>query len=293
MKIYELNLFDKVKDPVKTEETLYRQLLEKKDEINTDRVYVALPIAERINQFGLVNTQKEIKQLSNSIKKPFYICQHIQASHLNFGNNALVFSPHATINDNFIPIPHYSVNVASRVFKPQRSRKWKMSFQGSFRTHWTRMRLYNTLKDRKDCYINNTGEWFFEKNEKQKRIIPDYKKLLEETEMALCPRGTGPSTIRFWEALGSGCLPLLISDSLKLPLEDVIDWTRLMIKIPEKDIENIDNYLPDKMSLFFMRTEAQRLYQEWFSNENLYKTITHYLQNEGMKKYGEKTIKRK
>jgi hypothetical protein len=122
---------------------------------------------------------------------------------LNFYNHT-VFTPHATSRDNFYAIPHYSVNY----FDGENNfndRTIKLGFRGSIGTHKIRSELFNISKCEKFSEIVHSGRWHFEQKkdeiEKNKEL---YIKSLSNTKFALCPRGTGPSTIRLWEAIGSG-----------------------------------------------------------------------------------------
>ena len=63
LEIIELQNFDLVDDPVKTEETIYEQLCQNKEKIITDYTYVALPLAFSINKIGLFRTQETIDNI--------------------------------------------------------------------------------------------------------------------------------------------------------------------------------------------------------------------------------------
>ena len=156
-------------------------------------------------------------------KKLFFVCQHILVTNLNFHNN-LVFTPHATILDSHVPIPHYSCNYNIEYSKPWSERKYTYSFMGSFATHPVRCKLYEMLKDRDDCIVVDTGRWHFEGEEdKQERNKRKYIEIMGDTKYSLCPRGTGPSTIRIWESMAMGSCPIIFSDFLKMPLERIIN----------------------------------------------------------------------
>ena len=62
----------------------------------------------------------------------------------------------------------------------------------------------------------------------------------------LCPSGSGPNSIRFWEALAVGSIPILLSDTLDLPKYDVEGadgWDETIIRIKESNIETIPTIL--------------------------------------------------
>jgi glycosyltransferase involved in cell wall biosynthesis len=260
-------------DPVKTEEEIFNQIKDRT--ILTDYVYVVFPIAFLLNKYGVPFAQQVIDKACSELgnNKAFFVCQHIKVSELDFHGH-LVFTPHATEMNGYEAIPHYSANVIDKPsVKSFFERDYEMSFLGSFLTHWTRKELAKFSKNEK-CFVQNSGLWNFQKGEKErKRFETYYVNLLNDTKIALCPRGTGPSTIRLWEAMGSGCVPLVISDYLKMPMEKTIDWDDLIINVPENDVENLLDYLPNDATLKQMSEECLKVYYENFSNDNLYKTI--------------------
>ena len=69
MKIIDYISFDSVRDFVKTEEVISRQLKLLKDQIKTDYVYVSMPIADYINKYGVIHTQKIIDQICKDNKE--------------------------------------------------------------------------------------------------------------------------------------------------------------------------------------------------------------------------------
>ena len=117
--------FNSVEDPVKTEETIYKQLCAAQNDISTDYTYVAFPLAFSINKQGIPYTQHIIDRTceQHRDKKLFFVCQHILVNKLNFHGH-LVFTPHATILDSFIPIPHYSCNYDLSKVKKWEERKY-------------------------------------------------------------------------------------------------------------------------------------------------------------------------
>jgi hypothetical protein len=44
-----------------------------------------------------------------------------------------------------------------------------------------------------------------------------YNHVLSNTKFSLCPEGAGPNTLRFWESIAIGCVPVLFNRSLAFP----------------------------------------------------------------------------
>jgi hypothetical protein len=97
-----------------------------------------------------------------------------------------------------------------------------------------------------------------------------YVELLANSRIAICPRGAGAATFRFWEALAMGCVPLLISDNLMLPLEDRIDWDAIVLRLAEDDVDRLRDFVEaqDEAHLATMAEEGHRVWEAWFSPEN-------------------------
>lgn len=53
--------------------------------------------------------------------------------------------------------------------------------------------------DERDMYNENSKEYF---------------KVLKNTKYSLCPSGAGPNSIRLWESVMAGCIPIILSDNM-------------------------------------------------------------------------------
>ena len=56
---------------------------------------------------------------------------------------------------------------------------------------------------------------------------------------SLCPSGAGPNSIRLWESLAVGAIPIILADTLELPEHE--DWDKAVLRVPEKDLGKRDN----------------------------------------------------
>ncbi len=63
----------------------------------------------------------------------------------------------------------------------------------------------------------------------------------------LIPRGKSGWSIRFYEALFCGCVPVIVSDLWELPFDWFIDVTKFTIKVPVKRLT--EGYLAELASL--------------------------------------------
>tara|TARA_B110000908_G_scaffold125909_1_gene147653 strand:+ start:1600 stop:2523 length:924 start_codon:yes stop_codon:yes gene_type:complete len=181
--------------------------------------------------------------------KRITFCQHIYALDLlpffkNLGITDIYWS-HKIIGQDEIegiklhPYPLYPVmhHKRDKPFKnkPLAERKYLYSFIGSYQPdlYLTPVRKWIfDLPEREDVYIKERKEWHFEQDvyklqmqgieEKKvdailrKKYEEEYITVMEDTIFCLCPSGSGPNSIRIWEAIEFGCVPVVLSDKLDL-----------------------------------------------------------------------------
>lgn len=174
------------------------------------------------------------------------------------------------------PCPLYAVNIEddrkNNLFKGvdlmNRPTKYLYSFQGAYQNIYIsdiRKQIFRLQEEGTgmglkvkpdDVYIKNIGWWHFnntvysdlqnkngeiDQTRVHKENTEEYNALLLESTFSLCPSGSGPNSIRFWEALAVGSIPILLSDTLELPHHPL--WSRAIVRIPEQQINYLDIYL--------------------------------------------------
>ena len=63
-----------------------------------------------------------------------------------------------------------------------------------------------------------------------------YKRMMRRSQFCLCPRGWSPWTLRAYQAMMVGCIPVVMADEIEFPYENSLDWTKLSVKIAEADV---------------------------------------------------------
>lgn len=252
--------FNQVDDPIRTEETIFYQL----QNVDLGLPLVSLPLAYSINRFGVEATQRMIDEIEKREKcTKIYVCQHILVSRLNFGEN-LVFTPHTVDSDSFHFVPHYNPAFQTkRDFLRFSDRNWNFSFMGDFNTSQIREEIGSKLSG--ICPVQQTGKWFFSHDFATQSILKsNYQKLLEDTKFPLCPQGTGPSTLRFFETLSSGGFPVIFND-IKLPK----DIRKYVISSSIGDIEG--GKIMSQLKKFDNNIQEEMIEMYWsrYSNEKL------------------------
>jgi len=133
-------------------------------------------------------------------------------------------------------------------------RKWLYSFVGS-KSHPIRRKLFSLNCAR--GLVEDTSA-FCTWNPAQTSKFA-YQKLyadtMAESKFALCPRGIGPASLRLYETIEAGRIPVIISDSWVAPPQ--IDW-RFAVRIPEWDIASIPDRLTELENEWQDRSAAAR-----------------------------------
>lgn len=191
-----------------------------------------------------------------------------------------VFSPCATISRQVIdgiriePFPYYAVNSAD----PSATKNILYSFIG-YCSHPIRNKIF-TIAHLPQTVIKRRSTFHYFFNQSQLAAMQsEYTQNLAESRFSLCPRGNEPNSIRFWESLRAGAVPILIADDARLP--DWFDWNSCIIRVQEKDILKIPEIVKKITS-----DQEERMRQKCleayslFSGENYVSTIRHYYEKE-------------
>jgi hypothetical protein len=133
------------------------------------------------------------------------------------------------------PVMHYKRNKPHKN-KPLSERKYLYSFIGAYQAglYLTQVRKWIfDLPKQTNAVVIERSEWHFEQDVYRNQLLgsteeevhrqvreqheKEYIEVMEETVFCLCPSGSGPNSIRFWEAIKFGCIPVLFADTLELP----------------------------------------------------------------------------
>ena len=290
-------------------------------------VYIAFPWATLLDK-GL--PREILKALVDKIKAQhasnpslnanvsyFTVCQHISFRYListlkSMGISTL-FAAHKIKGEDEIncvkikALPLYAVNVEDsernlelRLVSDRASndRQYLFSFMGAYMPHYltrVRMEIFRLLSSEPDAYVNNTGEWHFERVVYRKQLIESgqghdksrdlddslnpedvkakndrikYNQVLINSRFSLCPSGSGPNTIRLWESLAVGSIPVILADTYELPELDPrlgLEWKDVVLTVPENQVAQVPEILRSLVESsrereFEMRRNCLRVY---------------------------------
>jgi len=108
-----------------------------------------------------------------------------------------------------------------------------------------------------------------------KGITPEhrhYAKVLACSKFVLCPRGAGTSTIRLFETLKAGRVPVIISDRWVAPLGP--NWPSFSLRIAESCVDQIPSIISSNETRWpEMCSAARHAWRDWFSDDVLFDRI--------------------
>lgn len=143
-------------------------------------------------------------------------------------------------------------------------RKYLYSFVGAYCPdgYLTQVRQWIfDLPSRPDALVLRRSEWHYESVvyeqqirgrqldpadcARREQMAEDFDAAMRDSIFALCPSGSGPNSIRLWESLGFGSIPVLLADTLRLPGSRQ-EWDEAIVRVPET--REAVSALPDRLA---------------------------------------------
>jgi hypothetical protein len=93
-----------------------------------------------------------------------------------------------------------------------------------------------------------------------------YAEIMEASKFVLCPRGLGVSSVRLFDTMRIGRVPVILSDDWVEPSGP--EWEKFSIRIPEREFASIPARLEARESeAVAMGNLARKQWEDWFSEE--------------------------
>jgi hypothetical protein len=150
------------------------------------------------------------------------------------------------------------------------------SFMGSTANAPVRRRLATLFHPR--SFFQNTAEEYSrllhrEMRERERRDYHRrYSELGKATKFLLCPRGLGASTMRLFETMRMGRVPVILSDAWVEPPGP--GWNEFSIRVRERDFWKVPQILEEReRDSVAMGELAHREWKQWFSEEAAFHRI--------------------
>ncbi|MCE7071029.1 glycosyltransferase family 47 protein [Dyadobacter sp. CY327] len=124
-------------------------------------------------------------------------------------------------------------------------KKFLYSFMGGS-TSWVRKKLFKLKVPASDVRIketNNYQHWNYESDYVNRKELSQrqYADMLAQSAFFLCPRGAGISSIRLFEVMKAGRVPVIIADNW-VPVDE-IPWDEFSITVAESDLPRLDEII--------------------------------------------------
>lgn len=287
--------------PAITEYNIYRNL---KASVDLPYNYFAFPWATMIDDIdkNKSNIHVLIDAYYNNYNSDYFtVVQHIKYKVLFSIFNKLcikyVFTSHYTEADNqtaleygikLYPFPLYAVVKKDTRKGTIREKTYLASFIGNYTKIYLsniRKKILEEFSNYSDCYVKKRDYWHYEKmvynNDEtcNKLYTEEYKDILEKSIFSLCPSGAGPNSIRLWESLSFGSIPVILADEFVLPEIKGVDWDKIVIRWKEERIGELYDYLKSlsKEQINTMALGAQSIFRDYFDDDSqiniIYDTI--------------------
>jgi hypothetical protein len=260
--------------PVITEKYAFEKMSSKS---KSNSIYIGIPYATIIDKKIVPLEELKSIQLHLTHVKKLYpdvkivsACQHIHYKSLiqiyEFLNIDTLYISHKNITESKLGklhlegLPLYPVNIfdtnRKTGLKDPTSRQYLFSFIGAHMKHYLhpiRQKILTWLST-SSYIIEDTKLWHFEKNvyteqvlnkslpstyyESQLKQTEHYNQILSDSEFSLCPVGAGPNTIRLWESICTGSIPIIIADEFDIQstLPSNIKDLKFYIQLPYTSI---------------------------------------------------------
>jgi hypothetical protein len=208
---------------------------------------------------------KNLKYFSEKPDKHIFFLGSDSIQEINCLENSIVFAYSAHKSSNKIALPYQPIVCPPQQISDINLCLYDVSFQG-YLCNEIRKKTVKKVADMKSVVINSRY-WFHKfMGENTSEIERNYCGLMQMSKFILCPKGFGLNSIRFFEAMSYGRIPILISDNTKLPMENKINYDEFMIRIPENEIETIPERMENfKQKLSYKSKMARSVWEMYFT----------------------------
>jgi hypothetical protein len=171
-------------------------------------------------------------------------------------------------------IPGFYLGVSENKFvrftPPAEEQPYLYSFVGSLRNAPVR-RLLAELRHPRSLIQDTSADY---DRVLYGRVQPDellnfwrrYAEVMEASKFVLCPRGLGASSVRLFDTMRMGRVPVILSDDWIEPPGPC--WKRFSVRIQERDYAQIPALLEAREGdALSMGKLARQQWEEWFSDE--------------------------
>lgn len=160
---------------------------------------------------------------------------------------------------------------------PAHDLPYLFSFMGSVRNAPVRGKLSTVFHPR--SFFQDTGKDFDRilerRMDRRERLDYDrrYAELTKASKFVLCPRGVSASSIRLFETMRMGRVPVILSDQWVPPVGP--RWEQFSVQVRERDFASIPRILEEREpAAIEMGQVARTEWERWFAEDVLFHQLT-------------------
>ena len=145
-----------------------------------------------------------------------------------------------------------------------------------------RQSTINAISSCKNIVSNfDTKLTFWGGNPHNEKIIDDFKNNILESHFTICNRGVGNFSMRFYQVMSLGRIPVLIDSDMIFPFENEINWNDLIITAKNEIelISKIESFWNHKSNeeIVELQLKCKKVFQEYLSPKGFGEKITPFL----------------
>lgn len=159
------------------------------------------------------------------------------------------------IGSHVLPVPYLHSKLYTDFSYQESDKSILCSFWGR-NSHAIRNALFGIKLPNYSIIDTSTFDFFDMSNANQKSLIMQrklYISSLQSSMYSLCPRGYGTCSIRLFESLLCGCIPVIISDNYVTPT--LLDWNIASIRVSERDVLDIGTIIHNDSNKYTERAK--------------------------------------
>lgn len=184
--------------------------------------------------------------------------------------------PRRTKSGHYLEVQENAIMTWSPEYDP----RYLFSFVGTSWTHRVRRAILQ-LRHPDALLVDTASKGILIKkvhpvtDEAEVEYLESYVQRLKDSRFVLCPRGTGPSSLRLFESMMVGRVPVIISDEWVPP--DGPEWPRFSLRVPERDVASIPHLCEQHAGAALeMGRAAREAWETWFSIDASFHSIVEW-----------------
>ncbi len=270
--------------PAITEKCAFDCLSKRQQAIPHDVIYLAFPWATLIDKLinrpgeakSLLHNLRQVSKAAEGRRRVVTVCQHIHLLRFQevFANAGVtdIFWSHKALGQDFCPehpgirlhpFSLYPVQCPHPEIDTSTDRSLLFSFVGAkakpFYLSQVRTYILEELSDDVRGRVIGRDQWHYNKVVYDHQILgkadqstalvddrasEEFVQGLKDSIFSLCPSGSGPNSIRLWESIAAGCIPVILADTHDLPGDRKL-WEQAAV-FCEETIDAV-RALPDRL----------------------------------------------